>query len=178
MLFRSYHYIEEATRSTSYTGSIRPFKHTEDGRSAWYAIVSQFAGKDKWQAEIKRNEQLLHTRVWKGQSNFTLESFIAPHRNAFISMQACAQHVDYRLPNQHSRVGFLLDAIQCPDHKLHATMASIERDDTPDGLRNNFEAAASALVPKDPVAKSGLPWLAANGISPPFQEWKVVISQQ
>ena len=34
-----YHYIEEATRSTSYTGSIRPFKHTEDGRSAWFAIV-------------------------------------------------------------------------------------------------------------------------------------------
>ena len=90
--------IEEATRSTSYTGSIRPFKHTEDGRSAWFAIVSQFAGKDKWQAEIKRNEQLLHTRVWKGQSNFTLESFIALHRNAFISMQACAQHVNYRLP--------------------------------------------------------------------------------
>ena len=57
-----------------YTGSIRPFKHTEDGRSAWFAIVSQFAGKDKWQAEIKRNEQLLHTRVWKGQSNFTLET--------------------------------------------------------------------------------------------------------
>ena len=151
-----YHYIEEATRSTSYTGSIRPFKHTEDGRSAWFAIVSQFAGKDKWQAEIKRNEQLLHTRVWKGQSNFTLESFIALHRNAFISMQACAQHVNYRLPNERSRVGFLLDAIQCPDHKLQAAMASIDSDDTEDGLRNNFEAAASALVPKDPVAKKRL----------------------
>ena len=151
-----YHYIEAATRSTSYTGSVRPFKHTEDGRSAWFAIVTQFAGKDKWEAEIKRNEQLLHNRVWKGQGNFTLEGFITLHRNAFISMQACAQHVDYRLPNEHSRVGFLLDAIQCPDHKLHATMASIEGDDTPDGLRNNFEAAASALVPKDPVAKKRL----------------------
>ena len=151
-----YHYIEAATRSSSYTGSVRPFKHTEDGRSAWFAIVTQFAGKDKWEAEIKRNEQLLHNRVWKGQGNFTLEGFITLHRNAFISMQACAQHVDYRLPNEHSRVGFLLDAIQCPDHKLHATMASIEGDDTPDGLRNNFEAAASALVPKDPVAKKRL----------------------
>ena len=50
-------------------------------------------------------------------------------------------------PNERSRVGFLLDAIQCPDHKLQAAMASIDSDDTEDGLRNNFEAAASALVP-------------------------------
>jgi hypothetical protein len=35
-------------------------------------------------------------------------------------MQACAEHVQYQLPNEHSRVGFLLDAIQIwmLDYKL------------------------------------------------------------
>ena len=79
------------------------------------AITGQYAGKDKWAAEIKRQEQLLHTRVWKGQSNFSLEKFIAQHCNAFVLMRACAEHIQYQLPNGHSRVGFLLDAIQTSD---------------------------------------------------------------
>jgi hypothetical protein len=84
-----YHYLEEATRSTSYAASI---KRTKDGRGAWMALVNQFAGTDKWEAEIKRQEQLLHTRVWKGQSNFSLKNFVSQHRNAFVSMQTFTQH--------------------------------------------------------------------------------------
>ena len=37
-------------------------------------------------AEIKKQEQLLHTHVWKGQSNFLLEHFISQHRNACINV--------------------------------------------------------------------------------------------
>ena len=70
-----------------------------------------------WEAEIKRQEQHLHTRIWKGQSNFTLENLISQHRNAYVSMQACAE-VQYQLPNEHSRDGFLLEAIQCSDPRL------------------------------------------------------------
>ena len=67
-----YHYLEEATRSTVYAASIKPFQRGKDGRGAWLALVQQYAGQDKWEAEIKRQEQLLHTTVWKGQSNFSL----------------------------------------------------------------------------------------------------------
>jgi hypothetical protein len=56
--------------------------------------------------------------MWKGQSNFTLERFIAQHRNAFVSMQVAAEHVTYQLPNEHSRVGYLLDAIQCTSESV------------------------------------------------------------
>ena len=28
---------------------------------------AKYAGKGTWEAEIKKQEQLLHTRVWKGQ---------------------------------------------------------------------------------------------------------------
>ena len=90
-----YHYLEIATRSTTYAASIKPFQHTRNGREAWLALVNQYAGNDKWEAEIKKQEQLLHTRKWRGQSNFLLEQFCSQHRHAYVSLEACAQHVEY-----------------------------------------------------------------------------------
>ena len=68
-------------------------------------------------------------------------------------MSACAKHVQYELPNEHSRIGFLLNAIQCADAGLQATMASIKTNNGPDGMHNHFEQAAAHLLPYDPVAK-------------------------
>jgi hypothetical protein len=56
-----YYKLEEATRSTSYAASIKPFQRMKNGRGAWIALSNQYAGNDKWEAEIKRHEQLLHT---------------------------------------------------------------------------------------------------------------------
>ena len=160
-----YYHLEEATRGTSYAASTKPFQRGKDGRRAWKALTSQYARKDKWEAEIKHQEQLLHTRVWKGQNNFSLENFISQHRNANVSMQASAEHMQYQLPNEHSRVGFLLEAIQCSDPGLQAAMASIKTDNGLEGMRNNFEATAAHLLPYDPVAKkrsSGQKWGSAE----------------
>ena len=148
-----YHYLEEATRSTAFAASIKPFQRAKDGRGAWKAIKSQYAGDDKWEAEIKRQEKVLHTHVWKGQSNYSLEHFVSQHRNAFVSLEACAEHVNFQLPNGHSRVGYLLQGIHCSDAELQAAMASIKADKADDGMRNNFEAAAAHLLPADPVAR-------------------------
>ena len=133
-----YFLLEEATQSTPYAASIKPFQRNRDGKGAWKALTSQYAGKNKWEAEIKRQEQLLHTCIWKGQSNFSLEHFISQHRNTYVSMSASAEHVQYQLPNEHSCVGFLIDAIQCADAGLQAAMASVKMDNGPNGLRNNF----------------------------------------
>ena len=148
-----YFLLEEATQGTQYAASIKPFQQHRDGNGAWKGLTSQYTGKDKWEAEIKKQEQLLHTRVWKGQSNFSLEHFISQHHNAYVSMSAFTEHVQYQLPNEYSRVGFLLDAIQCTDAELQATMASVKTDNGPNGLQNNFESAISHLLPYDPVAK-------------------------
>ena len=112
---------------------------------------NQYAGKDKWEAEIKHHEQLMHTRLWKGQSNFTLERFIAQHWNTFVSMQVAAKHVTYQILNLHSWVGYLLDAIQYSDAGLQAAMANIKTDQV--GLQYDFEGAASFLLPYDLVQK-------------------------
>ena len=148
-----YHYIEEATRDTMYAPSIKPFQRMKDGRGAWLALTKQYAGIDKLEAEIERQEQVLHTRKWKGQSNFALEKFISQHRSAYVSLANCAEEVNYQLPNKNSRAKYLLAAIDCSDAELQAAMASIRQDSGPNGMRNDFEAAAAHLLPADPVAR-------------------------
>ena len=149
-----YYALEEGTRTTSYAASLKPFQRTKDGRSAWQAIVRQYAGEDKWRAEIKRQETLLHTHKWKGQSNHSLEKFIAQHRNAFVSLTQCAQYVAYQLPNDTTRVTYLLDAIECNDAPLQAAMALVRNDTTPEvGKMNDFESTAAFILPHDPVAR-------------------------
>jgi hypothetical protein len=71
----------------------------KNGREAWRLLVNQYAGEDKWQSELKRQDELLHNRQWKEQSNFLLEKFIAQHRNAFVSIRQCAEHVTFQLPS-------------------------------------------------------------------------------
>ena len=157
-LFRSdnklvYHFLEEATRGTIYAPSLKPFQRAKNGRGAWNALISQYAGEDKWRAELKRQDDLLHNRRWKGQSNFTLDRFISQHRNAFTSMTQCAEHVDFQLPNELTRVTYLLDAIEHGDAELQAAMALVRNDTGPNGKMNDFEATAAFLLPKDPVSR-------------------------
>lgn len=148
-----YYDVEEGLRGTSYLASIKPHQRAKNGRGAYRSIVSQYAGADKWQAELKKQEDVVHNRIWKGQSNFTLDKFVAQHRNAYVMMEECSHHVPYQLPNAFMRVTHLLDNIQCDDAPLQASMALVRNDTDPTGKMNNFEDAASFIIPYDPVAK-------------------------
>lgn len=149
-----YYLLEEATRSTQYAPSLKPFQRSKDGRMALISIRSQYAGKDKWEAEIKRMNDILHNRKWKAQANYPLEKFVALHRNAFVTMQQCAQHVTWQLPLERTRVTYFLDAIQTEDSQLQANIAQIKADESgPKSRRNNFEAMAAFILPADPVAR-------------------------
>ena len=59
-----YYALEEAMRSTSYAALIKPFQRSKNGCSALLALTNQYAGNDKWEAEIHKQDDLLHTRVW------------------------------------------------------------------------------------------------------------------
>jgi len=149
-----YSFIEEATRSTQYASSIRPFSRAKNGREAYLALKRQYAGTDKWQAEIKKQENFIHTRVWKGNTNFTLESFITQHRAAHVSLERCAEAVPHQVPNERTRVIHLMDAIQCSDAPLQAAIAHIKSQSTdPNGMGSNFEEAAAYLLQFCPVSK-------------------------
>jgi hypothetical protein len=146
-----YYYIEEATRTTVYAASIKPFQRTKNGRGAFTAMLSQYAGEDKWRALIKDSEDMMHRQKWKGQqSNFSLEKFIGQHRASFVNLTQCADHVNYQLPNEISRVTYLLDGLESMHPPLQASMALVRND--VNGKMNDFEATASFLMPHDPVA--------------------------
>ena len=68
-------------------------------------------------------------------------------------MQQCSEYMEYQLPNECTRVGYLHEGIQCPDPGLQAAMVSIRTNDGCDGMRNNFEAMAVHILPYDPVSK-------------------------
>ena len=55
-----YYKLEEATRSTTYAASIKPFQRKKNGRAAYLALVSQYAGDDKWESELKIQDNILH----------------------------------------------------------------------------------------------------------------------
>jgi hypothetical protein len=59
-----YYKLEEATRSTPYAASIKPFQRYKDGRGAFQALTNQYAEQDKWEQELKKQDDLLHTQEW------------------------------------------------------------------------------------------------------------------
>ena len=69
-------------------------------------------------------------------------------------MQQCTIHLNFQLPNEYSRVSYLLDAIETTDASLQAAMALVCNDDNPtNGKGSNFEATSTYLLPHDPTAK-------------------------
>ena len=71
----------------------------------------------------------------------------------FVSVQACAEQVQYQLPNTHSRKGYLMNAILCSGAPLQASIPIVQTDDGMHGMHNDFEATVAHLVAYDPVAK-------------------------
>ena len=58
-----YFNLEIATQGTPYATSTKPFQQDKDAHGAWIALTSQYAGNDKWEVEVERQEQLLHTCI-------------------------------------------------------------------------------------------------------------------
>ena len=145
-----YDLVEQAARNTQYMGSIQPFKRLRDGRAAYNAIVSQHAGKDKWESELKKAQSVMQSTKYKGSGNFTLVRYTTVHRNANERLKEAAQHVTFQLPEEHTRVTYLLDNIDTSDARLNAAIATVHQDDA---LRSDFEKTMATIVPHCPVAR-------------------------
>lgn len=90
----------------------------------------------------------------KGNTNFSLESFIAQHRAVYVSLERCSQSVPHQLPNERARVNYLMDAIYCGDIAIQAALAHIKsQSEDLNGLGANFEDAAAYLLQFCPVSK-------------------------
>eukprot|EP00957_Ditylum_brightwellii_P095929 7309117-Ditylum_brightwellii.AAC.1 len=65
-------------------------------------------------------------------------------------MEAASQHVNFQLPNEHSRIRYLLASIENNDARLQAAMASINSNQGIDKMRLDFEKAVAHLLPYCP----------------------------
>ena len=148
-----YAQLVTATLGTQYASTIAPFKRTKNGRAALKALKAQFAGKAYWDKEVKIMTDFMHGSKFTGNTGFTLHAFLAKHRASFHTLQRCKEHVQVELPNERSRVGYLLDNIDCSDRDVVTALSHIRMDDGAAGMRSDFERAVAFLLPTDPVKK-------------------------
>jgi hypothetical protein len=145
-----YSLLEEATRGTAYSSTVKAFTRRRDGRAAWKALKSSHAGSDKWELLQKENTKWLLNTKWNGRV-YSLEKFCNQHRSRFVNLEEAQNHVDFQLPTEHTRVGYLLDNIENADADLRAAIANIRQN--VNDTRTNFESAIAVLLPVDPYLK-------------------------
>ena len=145
-----YSMLEEATRSTVYSLTIKPYNRIKDGRAAYLALMSSRAGKDKEDRIQKEITSFLMNVKWNGRQ-YSLEKFANFHRSNFIQLQECQLHVNLQLPTEHKQVGYLIDNIINSDPDLRAVLGNICLNQA--GMCSDFEAAVAYMLPVCPYAK-------------------------
>ena len=148
-----YAQLVTATLGTQYASTIAPFKRAKDGRGALLALQAQFAGAAHWDREVKLMSDFLTNSRWTGTTAFSLHAFLAKHRASYHTLQRCADHVQIELPNERTRVGYLLENIDCSDKDVTTALSHIRLDDSVTGMRSDFERSVAFLLPTDPVKK-------------------------
>jgi hypothetical protein len=74
----------------------------------------------------------------------TLAQHMGRHRQAFITLTECAEHLSVNVPNKHSCVTHLMESIQSTDPTILAALAAVLQDET--DKRVNFESSFAYLV--------------------------------
>ena len=103
------------------------------------AMKAKFAGPAYWNEEAKKMNDMMMNRKFTGQGNQTLHSFAGQHRASFHSLQCCADNIALDVPNERTRVGYLLDnSKECPDKDVTVAIAAIRLDNSAGGMRICF----------------------------------------
>lgn len=151
--------LELGLIGSAYSAALQPYKRMTDGRGAYIAIKTQFAGQDVCQVVFNEQERSINTGDFTGTNpNFPLSKLLEKHRSAYAKMQQMGPYIDPppQIMNEHTRVIKFLERIKCPDAALQAAIAHIRDDKTPDtGKYNSFEAMAAYIGLSCPVQRNG-----------------------
>ena len=82
-------------------------------------------------------------KQWSITTHQILKAHIDCHQSDFVSLLEASDHVSHQLPNNRTRVGYLIDSITSTNVDVVAALASIRMDDT--GRREYFEEASIFL---------------------------------
>ena len=146
-----YSKIEEAVRGTSVESTIKAFARQKDGRGAFLALSANHANDTKYRSISKKRMHLLQNVKWNGRA-FPLENHVSNHRQAHDDLLECSNHITVPVLDQSQRVEYLIDSISCTDNTLQAAIGLIRANTN--GMRTNFDLAASTLIEVDPYRRS------------------------
>ena len=124
---------------TSQISAIIRFPRTRYGKGAMGTLVSQFSGKVFWESTINDAQDYFINKQWSGTTHQTLKAHIDCHQSAFVSLWEASDHVSHQLPNNHTKLGYLIDSITSTDVNIVDALAYIRMDDT--GRREDFVEA-------------------------------------
>jgi hypothetical protein len=141
--------IKNAVRGTAVAASIAPFCCKQNGSGAFMAIRAQHAGKDVWDKLHKEAKSTLQTLKWSGAANVTLAQQMGKHRQAYITLTKCTEHILVDVPNERSWVMYLMESINSVNPTVVAALAVVCQDEK--DKRINFESAFAYLVVICPV---------------------------
>jgi hypothetical protein len=141
--------IQTAVRGTPIAASIAPICCNQNGCRAFFAIQAQHAGKDVWDKLVKEAKTVLQNRKWLVITNVTLAKHMGMHRQVFITMTECAEHIPVDVPNDRLRVTHLMESFQSTDPTVLAALAAVRQDKN--DKRVNFESCFAYLVVVCPV---------------------------
>ena len=136
--------IEQGLKGTSYSSAIIPICRAHNDKAAMDSVVSQFSGKAVWELRIKKSLDYFMNRKWTGTTNQTLKAHIDRHITSFVAMTEASDHVSYQIPNDRTRVGYLIASITSAETNVVSAPSSICMDDM--GRRENFETASVFLA--------------------------------
>ena len=142
--------LQDMVSGTSFESSIKTFQRRRDGRGAYFALCQHNLGSSKWDKIVEDAEAYVLKREWNGRNHrFSLRSHINKHREAHNEMMRASQHIEYALPNEHTRVGRLIKSITTKEPSIVSAITHIQGSNA---QRNDFETAADFLLLTAPNA--------------------------
>ena len=145
--------LQEMLHETSHVSSLKPYLTARNGRGALSALQLHNMGQAKWDKLIEAAEHLVCNRTWNGKNaRFPLKLHITKHREAHNDMVRASQHVQYAIPNEHTRVNRLLKSITSSDPNIAAAKTTILNDAV---KKDDFEEAADFLMLTAPQKSQG-----------------------
>ena len=132
-----YYHLEEATRGTSYAASIKPFQGGKDGRGAWKALTSQYAGKDKGKLRSNAKNNSYTPEFGRGRAIFHLRTSFhnieMPMSPCKPVLNMCSINSQMNIPGLDSclrRFNALIQDSKLPWQAARLTMALKARETT------------------------------------------------
>ena len=121
--------LEVALRGTTYEASIKPFQRTGNGRGAYKALITQYAGKDNWVKILWYTKTYVNERQWDETTSYLLQAHIEKFRECYVDFENTSEYVTEQMPNPCTRVRNLLDTIEgCTDPNICARVSAVSNE--------------------------------------------------